>query len=224
MDRPQHRLGFRSLRSPHQDLAAIAEITGANMIAVGDMYDEALELPGKQQHFQQYLHALLRLYKPGEALEMIETGMETGTSTVQILEAWRHRQGRLTTVDCSFNDRFAMAWQLSNWDINPDFNDLVDKILGHPELWCPVPYTSEKYFNKRARSLGKVDVFLHDSDHAYENMSMEFSHAWDNLIKPGGLLLSDDWSWDHERAWSEFIEREQVTWYTAGHMAMVVKP
>jgi predicted O-methyltransferase YrrM len=38
---------------------------------------------------------------------------------------------------------------------------------------------------------GTIDVFLHDSDHTYDNMRFEFEHAWTRL-RDGGALLADD--------------------------------
>jgi len=36
---------------------------------------------------------------------------------------------------------------------------------------------------------------MHDSEHSYENMSMEISSAFEHL-KPGGLLVVDDSRWN----------------------------
>jgi len=43
--------------------------------------------------------------------------------------------------------------------------------------------------------LGQVDVFIHDSEHSYENMTFEYEAAWPH-IKVGGYLLSDDVKWN----------------------------
>jgi hypothetical protein len=37
----------------------------------------------------------------------------------------------------------------------------------------------------------EVDIFLHDSEHSYENMYWEYETAW-GYIRKGGLLLSHD--------------------------------
>lgn len=39
--------------------------------------------------------------------------------------------------------------------------------------------------------LGKINMFIHDSQHSYENMMFEYITAW-NHLKEGGILLSDD--------------------------------
>ncbi|MDA7857893.1 class I SAM-dependent methyltransferase [bacterium] len=39
--------------------------------------------------------------------------------------------------------------------------------------------------------VGEIDIFIHDSEHTYENMLWEYQTAFP-FIKPGGILLSDD--------------------------------
>jgi len=39
--------------------------------------------------------------------------------------------------------------------------------------------------------LGRVDMFIHDSDHSYAHMKFEFEQSYP-YIRPGGLFLSDD--------------------------------
>jgi predicted O-methyltransferase YrrM len=43
--------------------------------------------------------------------------------------------------------------------------------------------------------LGKIDLFLHDSEHSYDCMSFEFRTAFGHL-RSGGILASDDASWN----------------------------
>jgi predicted O-methyltransferase YrrM len=43
--------------------------------------------------------------------------------------------------------------------------------------------------------LGEIDFFIHDSEHSYECMTFEYQQAW-KYLKPGGLLVSDDISWN----------------------------
>lgn len=46
------------------------------------------------------------------------------------------------------------------------------------------------------------DIFIHDSEHSYQNMMFEFSWAANN-VRPGGLILSDDVSWND--AFEDFL-------------------
>ena len=51
---------------------------------------------------------------------------------------------------------------------------------------------------------GRIDFFMHDSEHSYECMSFEFEHAWEAL-RDGGALVADDVNVNP--AWEEFTSR-----------------
>jgi len=48
-----------------------------------------------------------------------------------------------------------------------------------------------RYISHLLRGLAELDVFLHDSEHSYENMLFEYETSWTHL-RPGGVLLSHD--------------------------------
>jgi hypothetical protein len=50
----------------------------------------------------------------------------------------------------------------------------------------------------------KVDIFYHDSEHSYENMTFEYEWAYSHL-KEGGILASDDVTWNE--AFSDFARK-----------------
>lgn len=52
-----------------------------------------------------------------------------------------------------------------------------------------------------------MDVFLHDSEHTYENMMFEFKSVWPKL-RATGLLLSDNIDWNS--AFWEFSAQVKV--------------
>jgi hypothetical protein len=52
--------------------------------------------------------------------------------------------------------------------------------------------------------LGSIDIFIHDSEHSYENMMFEYITAW-HYLKEGGILLSDDTNLN--KAFSDFSAR-----------------
>ena len=69
-------------------------------------------------------------------------------------------------------------------------------------------------------SLGKVDIFLHDSDHSYEAMSFEFEQAFPRL-EHGGLLMSDD---THlHTAWDDFCVKHDLRPTRVGHLGVTRK-
>ena len=45
------------------------------------------------------------------------------------------------------------------------------------------------------KELSKVDIFLHDSEHTYKNMMLEYSTVWPYLSE-GGFLISHDIGWN----------------------------
>lgn len=121
------------------------------------------------------LYVLCRLLKPKI---VVETGVASGVSSYYIL-AGLHLNG---------------SGELYSIDVPP-----VDMSL--PVGWAVPDYLTERWHLVLSRSserlpallddLPSVDIFLHDSDHSYENMMYEFRTVWPYISK-GGLLLSDD--------------------------------
>jgi predicted O-methyltransferase YrrM len=66
-----------------------------------------------------------------------------------------------------------------------------------------------------------VDIFIHDSDHSYDHMHWEFEQVWP-LIRPGGLLLSDDILGN--QAFDDFVHQYEAHAYKLGNMGGIVKP
>ena len=63
----------------------------------------------------------------------------------------------------------------------------------------------------------EVDIFLHDSEHSYENMSWEYKTTWD-FIRKGGLLLSHNIS--QNPAFREFAKYvSEKYYYMLGNLA-----
>ena len=53
----------------------------------------------------------------------------------------------------------------------------------------------------------KIDIFIHDSLHTYDNMMFEFDTAW-KYIKKEGFLLSDDISGNN--AFYDFCQKKNL--------------
>jgi predicted O-methyltransferase YrrM len=137
------------------------------------------------------LYALVRALAP--AL-VVETGGTPGKSTAFILRALqRNGTGRLYTIDVPPPpaDRALVAREQvhdwlptglgSCWLVPEEFRSRHTLLLGRSRDALP-PLLAK---------LPPIDLFLHDSDHGYENMRWEFETAWPRLA-PGGLLVSDD--------------------------------
>lgn len=138
------------------------------------------------------LYTMVRVLRPAV---VVETGGTPGKSTAFILRAMECNQfGHLFTIDLP--------------PPTVDSNSLVQRDLYH-ELrpaaagsnWVVPDSPRHRHTLLLGRSmdilpsllgdLKQVDVFFHDSDHSYENMTREFETAWPK-VKPSGLLVSDD--------------------------------
>jgi hypothetical protein len=138
------------------------------------------------------LYTLVRALKPRV---VIETGGTPGKSTAFILRAMaRNQLGALYTIDLPppprAEDRLARreiyhearpAAVGSNWIVPDALRQRHTLLLGKSQDLLP----------GLLETLDRVDLFLHDSDHSYENMCWEFETAWPK-VRPGGLLVSDD--------------------------------
>jgi hypothetical protein len=138
------------------------------------------------------LYAIVRALRPAV---MIETGGTPGKSTAFVLQAMeRNGSGHLYTIDLppaaveqSALTRRETYHELrpaevgSNWIVPDRLRERRTLLLGKSSEHLPLLLTK----------LDRVDIFLHDSDHSYENMTWEFETAWPK-VKTDGLLLSDD--------------------------------
>lgn len=137
------------------------------------------------------LYALVRARRPAM---MIETGGTPGKSSAFILRAMsRNGTGHLHTIDLPppasgaariprgrYHDS-RPAGLGANWIVDDALRVRQTLHLGRSRDILPALLPS----------IGSLDMFLHDSDHSYENMTWEFGCALPAL-GPNGLLVSDD--------------------------------
>ena len=138
------------------------------------------------------LSALVRALRPRA---VVETGGTPGKSTAFILRAMeRNGHGRLVTVDLPppvaaepgriprgrYHEERPEG-SGSNWIVSEALRSRHSLVLGDAREKLP----------EVLAGLGRVDFFLHDSDHSYAHMTWEFETAW-AALGPGGLLVSDD--------------------------------
>lgn len=138
------------------------------------------------------VYAIVRAHQPDV---MIETGGTPGKSTAFILQAMaRNGKGALYTIDlppqAADEDQLSdhKTWHErrpegagSNWIVPDRLRERHTLLLGK----------SSEHLPPLLEKLGAIDIFMHDSDHSYENMVWEFETAIPAL-KPDGLVLSDD--------------------------------
>jgi predicted O-methyltransferase YrrM len=130
------------------------------------------------------LYGLVRLLRP---VTVVETGVADGRSSFMILSALeRNGEG-----------------MLHSFDVRPDAGSLA---RGHPQwkLTRSDARDPRQTLVNALEQLDVIDLFLHDSDHAYGNQSFEYEQAWPR-IPVGGVLASDDV--DLTKAYVDFATR-----------------
>lgn len=156
-------------------------------------------------HKAQILYFLIRKVKPRI---IIETGVAAGESTGFVLQAIKdNKAGKLYSIDLPFQ------WYIyGNHKLHLDSLP-AGKIPGYlvPEKlkrnWHLCLGSTQEKLPKLIRKLGKIDIFLHDSEHSYKNMMFEYNQSWPH-IKRGGYLLSDDIK--YTEAWVKFTRNKNV--------------
>ena len=131
------------------------------------------------------LYTLCRKVKPDV---VIETGVASGVSSSYILcGLHENNNGVLYSIDLSWREG------QSGW--------LVPDYLRY--RWQLIMGRSSDKLPPLLGGLKTIDIFLHDSEHTYQNMLFEYQAAWTHL-RPGGLLLSHNI--DTNNAFPDFCE------------------
>lgn len=158
--------------------------------ALGETYFGELE-DAEAEH----LYVMVRIFNPAT---VVETGVAAGVSSAFILKALHdNNRGTLYSID------------IPRYDQEHISNGLLLKVSPIPPGKGPgfvIPQDiKERWVLKIGKSkdilpillseINKVDIFIHDSKHSYENMMFEYATVWDYLPK-GGLLLSHDIEWN----------------------------
>jgi predicted O-methyltransferase YrrM len=123
--------------------------------------------------YQAQLGEVIRIMKPNI---MIETGVESGFSSEHFLTSMDAvGKGRLFSCDPAPSG-FYEAYPI----MHPRFTFIRKKSMDAlPELFA---------------QYGPFDMFVHDSDHSWENQTQEYEFAW-NHTRSGGVIASDDIGW-----------------------------
>jgi predicted O-methyltransferase YrrM len=149
------------------------------------------------------LYVLSRAMKPAI---VVETGVGSGTSSSYILRALdKNAKGKLFSIDVPWytvTHNWKKAWE--NTDPKPQPVEMQSGWIIPDYLrdrWELTMGMSNEKLPPLLQKLGTIDIFFHDSEHSYENMSWEFKTAWPNLKKKGVLLVHNV---DKTKAFSEF--------------------
>ncbi|MBI3760534.1 MAG: class I SAM-dependent methyltransferase [Chloroflexi bacterium] len=147
---------------------------------------------GSMFFFPVALYALVRLLRPEV---VVETGGTPGKSSAFILRALaRNDSGRLITIDLPPRPTAADVPVAAG-----KFHESLPP--GQGAGWIVPAALKSRQALKLGKSVdlllpaldeaGGADLFIHDSDHSYENMLWEFETVWPRL-RSGGVLFSDD--------------------------------
>jgi predicted O-methyltransferase YrrM len=171
-------------------------LTGTDAIRVGQGGNSPLKrMLNHPDHYQSLLANIIRTEQPRV---MIETGVESGYSSEHFLAAMDAvGTGHLYSCDPApspFFDTYPIRHPRFTFIREPSYTAL-DKIF---------------------KETGRVDVFLHDSDHSFKCQTWEYEWAWEH-VRPGGIISSDDVGWSDttpdkpHHAWKLFCERHGVS-------------
>jgi predicted O-methyltransferase YrrM len=141
------------------------------------------------------VYVLCRAIKPRI---VVETGVASGVSTTFILDAlWKNRLGKLYSLDLPppyGEQTLFLPEGKVGWLVPDELKSKWDLVLGKTsETLTPLLY-----------KLNRIDMFLHDSEHTYENMMYEMKTAWP-FLSPRGILFVDDAKCN--TAFSDFCNR-----------------
>lgn len=176
----------------------------------------------------EMLWALVRDRRPRL---VVETGVCNGLSSAVLLEALAaNGEGRLISIDLP---------EFSNPDLNsPDLwagkgGAVVPE--GRPvgwlapeqlhDRWRLVLEPSQKVLEPLLAENGPVDLFIHDSEHSYENQMFEFAAGF-RALAPGGLLVATDMDWSRafDDIWPSLRRAGARRAFVDPSCALVAKP
>ncbi|MCJ7805185.1 class I SAM-dependent methyltransferase [Patescibacteria group bacterium] len=143
-----------------------------------------------------FLYVIVRILRPEV---VVETGVAAGISSAFILQALQDNgEGTLYSIDFP-------NYALTDSSLIPEGKETGLAIPPYlKERWNLRLGKSKDLLPSLLAELGKVDIFLHDSEHTYDNMTFEYTTVWDYL-GTGGLLLSHDVSWNY--AFADFARK-----------------
>ncbi len=182
--------------------------------------------PPERHSWPVLLYYIIRKIRPEN---VIETGCWYGNSSVCILAALqKNGEGKLFTIDLP-----AFFETGGYYDENPYLSEerrknslpkgtfpgfIVPEFL--KERWNLILGSTSEQLPPLLNELGKIDFFLHDSLHSYENMKFEFNLAY-NHLKKNGFLASDNIDWNY--LFKEFSLNKRYYSYLAYYESPLLK-
>lgn len=202
------------LEAAFQPLAAADTRVRGRAVSGGEMVTAQL----------QHIYALIRSHG---LRRVVETGVCNGLSSFVILSALqRNGGGHLTSIDLpEFSDETGSAsqWSGKGGAVVPAGKQvgwLVDEALRGQ--WTLVLGASrDRLPDVMSAVHGELDLFVHDSEHSFDNQLFEFRTGFAGL-RAGGYLLATDiqWSRAFDVFWREV--RQDADRYFLDHASAVV--
>ncbi len=146
------------------------------------------------------LFALIRNFLPKN---VVETGVAYGISSSAILLAMKlNICGHLTSIDLP--NHSISGYKYENGTIDPVYlpEEKQSGWLVPSDLRSSWTLKIGKSSNILPKLDNEVDLFFHDSEHSYANMTFEFNWA-KNHLTTSGIIGSDDIHWNS--AFAEFV-------------------
>jgi predicted O-methyltransferase YrrM len=147
------------------------------------------------------MYLLVRKYRPEL---MVETGVANGATSYCILRAMRDNgRGRLISIDYPLyrpaaGDPFRLPrGKRPGWIVPKELRKRWKLMLGRTSEILP-----------RLGVGRKIDVFFHDSEHSYKNMTFEYGWALKH-VRNSGIILSDDTNWNS--AFRDFLAANRAS-------------
>jgi len=201
---PRYALNAMVREFTSADETFLARLSGSSPREIRTYLDEPINTPAfaahlrkEEGHFRSlsiksadlFAKKILNQYAAVRALRpdcIVETGVANGVSSSYLLLALqKNKRGHLHSI--GLGDRAFLLvgrdlgwlvpeWLRATWQVHlGDARDILPRLLNR---------------------LGKIGVFIHDSLHTYDHMMWEFETAYPHLLS-GGLLISDDASWNN---------------------------
>ena len=154
-----------------------------------------------------HLYAIIRKLRP---TTVVETGVCNGLSSAIVLAAlMRNASGHLYSIDlpeyANSRENDAQFWIGKGGAVVPENEQsgwLVPLKLR--QRWTLSLGRSSDLLPGLLATVGDVDLFIHDSEHSFQNQLFEFRTAF-NHLRNGGIIFASDINWS--RAFDVFAKK-----------------
>lgn len=175
-----------------------------------EMMKKVVDREKSKSHIRLWMIILYWICKIRRPSIVMETGVNKGFSTALILKALaENRHGICYSIDLP-PPSFASLGFESGVVVPNELKDRWELLIGKSQEILPALLSGVK----------EIDIFIHDSEHTYENMMFEWSSVWPH-ITPGGLLISDDV--DNNQAFADFCRDVKAEYIVQGRLGMALK-